>query len=79
MGYKGILSVDALIIGFLFFVSAIAEITVEPLGFAVPVEEDGEVEVELVLSNSGEDDVAFKIEYELIVEEEDDDRQAGPR
>ena len=46
------------------------EIAVEPIGFALGIEEDAEAEVELVLANSGEDDVAFVIDYELIVEEE---------
>ncbi|NQT35588.1 carboxypeptidase regulatory-like domain-containing protein, partial [bacterium] len=57
--------------------SAFSEITVEPFGFAVSVEEDGEVEIELVLSNSDEVDVAFSIDYELI--EAPDNRQGGPR
>ncbi|NQT35315.1 carboxypeptidase regulatory-like domain-containing protein, partial [bacterium] len=78
MGYsQRTILIITFVIGFFCYGFAIAEITVEPLGFAVPVEEDGEAEVELVLSNSGEDDIAFSIDYELIVEE--DDRQAGPR
>ena len=59
------LLITALITGFFCYGSVIAEITVEPLGFAVSVEEDGEAEVELVLSNSGEDDVAFSIDYDF--------------
>ena len=77
MSYKRIPSVTVMIVGLLFFVSAVAEITVEPFGFTVSVEEDGEADVELILINSGEDDVAFSIEYELIVDE--DDRRIGPR
>ena len=72
-----ILFIAVLITGFFCYGSVIAEITVEPFGFAVSVEEDDEAEIELVLGNSSEDDIAFKIEYELIVDEED--QQAGPR
>ena len=77
MSYKRNLSVTALIIGLFFYGSVIAEISVEPFGFAVSVEVDEEVDVELVLSNDGEDDVEFSIDYELVVEE--DDRGIGPR
>ncbi|NQT35756.1 hypothetical protein HQ587_11240, partial [bacterium] len=49
--YQKILLITALIAGLFCSSSVIAEITVEPLGFAVSIEEDGEVEVELVLIN----------------------------
>ncbi|MDP8241332.1 MAG: carboxypeptidase-like regulatory domain-containing protein, partial [Candidatus Hatepunaea meridiana] len=74
--HKTFLSI-ALLICFLYCFPAIAEITVNPIGFAISVEEDQGAEVELVLSNSSEDDVAFSIDYELV--EDDDDRRAGPR
>jgi len=72
-----ILLMVALMIGLFCYSYAVAEIVVDPFGFAVSVEEEGEAEVTLELSNDDEDDVAFNIEYELIVDE--DDRQAGPR
>ncbi|NQT33908.1 hypothetical protein HQ587_01860, partial [bacterium] len=67
---------------FLFFFTicfnpATAEITVNPIGFTVSMEGDEEVEVEMILSNDGEDDVAFKIKNELIIP--DEDRRGGPR
>ena len=63
--------------GFLCFSTTIAEITADPFGFMLSIEQDAEMEMELVLSNDGEEDVAFSIDYELILEE--DDRRAGPR
>jgi len=53
-----------------------AEVTVDPFGFAVSIEADDEAELELVLSNSGEEDVAFIIDYNLIENEDQD--QVGP-
>jgi len=61
----------------LFQGTAHSEVTVEPFGFAVSLEENAEHEVELVLSNSAEDEVAFSIDSELI--EDEDNRGAGPR
>ncbi|NQU05346.1 MAG: hypothetical protein HQ568_04570, partial [Calditrichaeota bacterium] len=75
--YQRILIIVALMIGSFCSSSVTAEVTVEPFGFAVSLEENGETEVELTLSNSGEDDVAFSIKYELLIEE--DERRAGPR
>ena len=72
-----IILIITLLIGFTCCDSVIAEIIVEPFGFAASVEEDGEVEVELQLSNSGDVGVAFSINYDLI--EAPDNRQAGPR
>ncbi|MDP8241351.1 MAG: carboxypeptidase-like regulatory domain-containing protein, partial [Candidatus Hatepunaea meridiana] len=72
-----ILLIGTLMIGFFCYGSIIAEVSVEPFGFAVSVEEDAEAEVELVLSNGGEDNIAFCIDYELI--EDEDDNRAGPR
>jgi len=57
------------------FYTTSAEITVNPFGFAVSVE-DEIVEVELILSNDSEDDVAFNIGYYLI---DDEEGQIGPR
>ncbi|MDP8238549.1 MAG: carboxypeptidase-like regulatory domain-containing protein, partial [Candidatus Hatepunaea meridiana] len=54
-----------------------ASITVAPYGFTVSVEENQEAEVELVLSNSGEDEIAFSLDCELIEDEEE--RQVCPR
>ncbi|MDP8240271.1 MAG: carboxypeptidase regulatory-like domain-containing protein, partial [Candidatus Hatepunaea meridiana] len=54
-----------------------AEITIEPFGFAISIEENDETNVELVLRNSGEDDVGFSISDYII--EDENDRQAGPR
>ena len=56
---------------------AYSEITVEPFGFAISVEENGEANVELQLSNSSEDEVGFNIDYELVADE--DERRGGPR
>ncbi len=75
--YQKILLVAALIFIFICYGSGTAEIVVIPFGFTVSVEEEGEAEVELVLNNSGEEDVAFSIDYELLEDEED--RRAGPR
>lgn len=57
--------------------SAFSEITVDPIGFTVSMEGGEEVEVEMVLSNSGDVDVAFKIKNELIIP--DENRRGGPR
>ena len=57
--------------------TALCDVTVEPFGFTLSVEENEEAEVELILNNSGEEEVAFSIDYELV--ENEDDRQAGPR
>ena len=75
--YQRIPLIAALMLGFFYYCSATAEITVEPFGFAISVEEDGEAEIELTLSNSSEEEVAFSIKYELVTEE--DERRAGPR
>ncbi|MDP8239156.1 MAG: T9SS type A sorting domain-containing protein [Candidatus Hatepunaea meridiana] len=75
--FKSIYLVFILIIGFLFHSLTNAEITIEPFGFAVSIEEDDETVIELVLSNSGEDDVGFNINSQLI--EDDNDRREGPR
>ena len=67
------------VIAFLFAAfsnPAQCEVTVDPFGFAVSVGEDEETEVELTLANDGEDDVAFSIDYEWIIEE--DELRIGP-
>ena len=69
-----------LVIAFLFTVlsnPAQCEVTARPFGFALSVVEDEETEVELTLANDGEDDVAFSIDYQWIVEE--DELRIGPR
>ncbi len=54
----------------------IAEITVDPHGFALSVGEDvGDIELELI--NSDENDVAFGVDYQLV--DFEDGRQEGPR
>ncbi|MDP8238267.1 MAG: carboxypeptidase-like regulatory domain-containing protein, partial [Candidatus Hatepunaea meridiana] len=73
---KALLSI-ILTIGFLCNFPANAEITVNPIGYAISVEEDQEAAVELVLSNNTEGEVGFSISYELVENEED--RQARPR
>ncbi|MCF7810711.1 carboxypeptidase regulatory-like domain-containing protein [bacterium] len=75
--YQRILLIVALMTAIFFYSSATAEITVEPCGFALSLEENANADIELTLSNSGEEDVAFSIEYERIFDE--DDRQASPR
>ena len=54
-----------------------AEVTVDPMGIAAAIEIDDSLTVEMTLANSGEDDVAFSIGFDLIVDEED--RRGGPR
>jgi len=74
--YQKILLITALMTGLFCSSSVIAEITVEPFGFAVSVEENGDpVEVDVILRNSRNDDVAFEIELEEIEEEQ----RGGPR
>ena len=53
------------------------EVTVDPCGFSLAMEENAEAVIELVLSNDGETEVAFSVEYELMEDEED--RRGGPR
>ncbi|MDP8238131.1 MAG: T9SS type A sorting domain-containing protein [Candidatus Hatepunaea meridiana] len=55
-----------LIVGFLCYSPANAEITVNPIGFAVSVEEDRETEVELVLENSADDEVLYQMRYRWL-------------
>ena len=63
--YQKIFLITALMTGLFCSSSVIAEITVEPLGFAVSIEEDGDpVEVEVTLSNSEDEDVAFTINFD---------------
>jgi len=54
-----------------------AEVTVHPFGFAVSVDENDEAEIELTLGNRSEGDVAFNIDYRLIIDE--DDHRIGPQ
>ena len=55
----------------------ISEVTVDPHGFALSVEEAGAADVELIINNSSEDDLAFNINYTLIEDDQGDWR--GPR
>jgi len=55
---------------FIFSISTYAQISVEPLGFGISTEGD-DLEIELELTNSGEDDVEFRISYGLVREEEE--------
>jgi len=61
----------------LFQTSILAEVTIDPIGFAMVVEEGNETEVELTLINNGEEDVTFNFGYSLIEDEEE--RRLGPR
>ncbi|MDP8240235.1 MAG: T9SS type A sorting domain-containing protein [Candidatus Hatepunaea meridiana] len=75
--YQKVFLVVTSLIGFLCLNPAFAEITVRPFGFTVSIEENQEVEVELVLNNSGEEEVAFNINYGLG--DDENDRRGGPR
>ncbi|MCF7810265.1 T9SS type A sorting domain-containing protein [bacterium] len=75
----------ALMVIALFFTvntTAIGEVTVDPTGIAVWVEgADDAVELEMILSNSSEDDVAYRLRY-FDVDREQNERQhrlSGPR
>ena len=57
--------------------STLGEVTVDPIGFALGIEEDAEAEVELLLNNTGDSDVDFKIDVVLV--EDEDGRRGGPR
>jgi len=56
--------------------SSIAEVTVDPFGFALSIDGGDEAEVNLIFTNDGESDIAFSIDNELL--DEEDNRQAGP-
>ena len=56
--------------------SAFSEITVDPIGIIVSLENGDEETVEITLSNDGEDDVAFKIGFTAPPDEEE---RGGPR
>ncbi|MBM3327016.1 MAG: hypothetical protein FJY65_08575, partial [Calditrichaeota bacterium] len=71
------LFIALLIIGIASANMAFTAITVNPFGFAADLEEGGEAEVELVFTNTGEDDVTFEISYHLV--DDDEARRAGPR
>jgi len=58
-------------------VPATGQVTVDPMGIAAAIEIDDSLTVEVTLANGGEDDVAFSIGFDLIVDEED--RRGGPR
>ena len=47
--------------------TATAEITVDPVGFTVSLE-DEPVEVELTLSNDAENEVSFSIDYDYFLD-----------
>ena len=66
-----------IIISLLFVSPTAGEVTIDPIGFSLGMEENDEAEVAIVLSNSGEDDIAFSIDYDLIVDE--DERRMCPR
>ena len=74
--HKLLLSI-VLIIRLLCYLPANAEITIEPFGFALAIDEDEEAEIGMSLFNTGEEDVAFEITYELV--EDDENRLPGPR
>ena len=57
--------------------SALCEVTADPMGFAVWVEAEDTLETELTLSNTGEEDVAFRLRYSDV--DREDERRRGPR
>jgi hypothetical protein len=54
-----------------------AQVSVDPFGFTVSLEQDAETDIELTLTNNNEEDVAFNINYQAISDEEE--RLIGPR
>ncbi|MDP8238142.1 MAG: carboxypeptidase regulatory-like domain-containing protein, partial [Candidatus Hatepunaea meridiana] len=57
--------------------NASAEVTVDPMGFAVALEADDIAEVEVTLENDGDNDVIFGVDFDSPPEEEE--RGRGPR
>ncbi|MCF7811778.1 T9SS type A sorting domain-containing protein [bacterium] len=54
-----------------------AQVSVNPFGLTVSLEQDAETDIELTLTNSGDENVAFRINYEAISDEEE--QLIGPR
>ncbi|NQU04567.1 MAG: carboxypeptidase regulatory-like domain-containing protein, partial [Calditrichaeota bacterium] len=54
-----------------------AQISVDPLGFSISMDENAEQDVELVLSNSGESEVAFWVSCRL--DRGENEQRGGPR
>ncbi|MCF7811641.1 carboxypeptidase-like regulatory domain-containing protein, partial [bacterium] len=65
-----------LTLGLVLSGSATAQVTVDPIGFSAYLEGEAE-QVNLILTNNGNDAIAYTIDYDLIKDEED--RNAGPR
>ncbi len=63
--------------GFMFPQTVNAQISIEPYGIALAMENDDEVSTEFVLNNTGDADVAFDISFDVI--EPGEQQQAGPR
>jgi len=57
--------------------TSIADVSVDPFGFAAAVELDEESNVDLSLINESNEEVGFSFDYRLIIEE--DDNRFGPR
>ena len=77
MRFRSVISILAfLLLTFLFAPQAVGNITVSPVGVAVSLENEDPLEVELTLTNHGDSEVAFSIDFD---EPEEDERGIGPR
>ena len=61
----------------MLFSTASGDVTVDPYGFAVQVEPEDELETEVILHNSGDDEVGYRIRWASVRREEEERR--GPR
>ncbi|MDP8238870.1 MAG: carboxypeptidase-like regulatory domain-containing protein, partial [Candidatus Hatepunaea meridiana] len=59
------------------FTTAYGEVTVSPLGFACALDADDEINRELILRNTGDEEVGFTIDFDYI--RRDDQHNRGPR
>ncbi len=77
---KGFLFISLffLVCGLMFTQPTIAQITVEPYGLAVAVEEGDTVVAEIVLSNIGEEAITYKLSFDEV-DNEEDNQGRGPR
>lgn len=71
------LVMSVLIAGFTICGYAMADVIVDPAGFAVAVEADDSIGVEITLSNNGESDIVFRIRF--VEPQEEEERRNGPR
>ena len=75
--FRRTLAITILLAWFTLVNHAYSGVTPDPFGFSLGIGENEEAELELVLSNGGEAEVGFNIEFELVVEE--DDNRGIPR